>query len=48
VAEAFGIASFHADSAENCGTALDSALAQEGPALVEAIVDPYERLSPSP
>src|SRR5215510_11064037 len=47
VAEAFGIASFHADSAENCGAALDSALAQEGPALVEALVDPYEPLLPA-
>ena len=30
----------------NCGAALDAALAHDGPALVEATVDPYEPLLP--
>ena len=47
VAEAFGIAGFHTDSPESLGAVLDAALAQEGPALVEAVVDPYEPLLPA-
>jgi hypothetical protein len=47
VAEGFGIASFRTDAPENCGAALDAALSQDGPALVEAVVDPYEPLLPA-
>src|SRR5215510_3845678 len=47
VVEAFGIAGFRADDAENRGAALDPALAQEGPAFDEADVDAYEPLLPA-
>jgi thiamine pyrophosphate-dependent acetolactate synthase large subunit-like protein len=47
VAEAFGIAGFRTGSPETCGAALDSALAHDGPALVEATVDPHEPLLPA-
>jgi hypothetical protein len=46
-AEAFGITGFRTDSPETCGAALDAALAHDGPALVEATVDPYEPLLPA-
>ena len=46
-AEAFGIAGFRTDSPDTCGAALDAALALDGPALVEATVDPYEPLLPA-
>ncbi len=45
-AQAFGIAGMRCDSPANCGAALDAALAHDGPALVEATVDPYEPLLP--
>jgi len=47
VAEAFGIAGFRTESPETCGATLDSALAHDGPALVEATVDPHEPLLPA-
>ena len=47
VAEGFGIASFRTDAPDNCAAALDAALSQDGPALVEATVDPYEPLLPA-
>jgi pyruvate dehydrogenase (quinone) len=46
-AEAFGIKGIRCDSPANCGAALDAALAHDGPALVEATVDPYEPLLPA-
>jgi thiamine pyrophosphate-dependent acetolactate synthase large subunit-like protein len=46
-AEAFGITGWRTDSPDSCGTSLDAAFAHEGPALVEATVDPYEPLLPA-
>jgi thiamine pyrophosphate-dependent acetolactate synthase large subunit-like protein len=47
VAEGFGIAAFRTDSPQSVGAALDAALAHDGPALVEATVDPFEPLLPA-
>jgi len=41
-AEACGGAGFHIEEASECGRVLDKALATAGPAIVEAVVDPYE------
>jgi pyruvate dehydrogenase (quinone) len=46
-AEAFGIRAFRTASPDDCAAALDAALAEPGPALVEASVDPYEPLLPA-
>jgi thiamine pyrophosphate-dependent acetolactate synthase large subunit-like protein len=46
-ARAFGIAGFSAATPEDCGPALDAAFAHDGPALVEATVDPTEPLLPA-
>jgi thiamine pyrophosphate-dependent acetolactate synthase large subunit-like protein len=46
-AQAFGIKSFRTDSPDSCGDRLDEALAYDGPALVEATVDPHEPLLPA-
>ncbi|HEV8444846.1 MAG TPA: thiamine pyrophosphate-dependent enzyme [Steroidobacteraceae bacterium] len=46
-AEAFGIRGFRTDTPDGCGAALEAALAHDGPALVEATVDPYEPLLPA-
>jgi len=46
-AQAFGIAGFRTASPDDCGEVLDEALTWEGPALVEATVDPYEPLLPA-
>ncbi len=46
VSEAFGIKGLRIDRAEDCGAVLDSALAEPGPVLVEAIIDPNEPLLP--
>jgi len=46
-AEAFGIRAFRTDTPDSCGAVLDAALALDGPALVEATVDPYEPLLPA-
>ncbi len=45
-AQAFGIQAMRCDSPSNCAAALDAALAHDGPALVEATVDPHEPLLP--
>jgi pyruvate dehydrogenase (quinone) len=45
-AQAFGIWSYRAYTPEDIGPALDAAFAHEGPALVEATVDPHEPLLP--
>lgn len=42
VARAFGMAGFTIDRPQNCGGILAQALAVEGPALVQAVVDPLE------
>jgi pyruvate dehydrogenase (quinone) len=46
-ARAFGVAAFNASTPEDCGAALDAAFAHDGPALVEATVDPAEPLLPA-
>jgi pyruvate dehydrogenase (quinone) len=46
VAEAMGIAGYRITDPEQCGTVLDRALRQAGPALIEATVDPDEPLLP--
>jgi thiamine pyrophosphate-dependent acetolactate synthase large subunit-like protein len=46
VAEGFGIRGFHIDKAARCGEIVEAALAHEGPALIEAPVDPNEPLLP--
>ena len=46
-ARAFGIAGFSTGTPDTCGAALDAALAHDGPALVEATVDPAEPLLPA-
>ncbi len=45
-AEAFGIRGFRIDRPDQCGAILDVALAENGPALVEAVIDPNEPLLP--
>jgi pyruvate dehydrogenase (quinone) len=46
-ARAFGIAGFRTDSPDDVAAALDAAIACDGPALVEATVDPHEPLLPA-
>jgi pyruvate dehydrogenase (quinone) len=46
-AQAFGIPGFRTHSPDDVAAALDSALACDGPALVEATVDPHEPLLPA-
>jgi pyruvate dehydrogenase (quinone) len=46
-AQAFGIPGFRAGSPDDVAAALDAALAHDGPALVEATVDPHEPLLPA-
>jgi hypothetical protein len=41
-ARACGGAGFTIEEPEDCGTILDQALATPGPALIEALVDPFE------
>jgi pyruvate dehydrogenase (quinone) len=47
VAAGFGITGLRADAPDNVGAALDQAFAIDGPALVEATVDPHEPLLPA-
>jgi thiamine pyrophosphate-dependent acetolactate synthase large subunit-like protein len=47
VAEGFGIGGFRTDSPHTVGGALDAAFSHDGPALLEASVDPYEPLLPA-
>jgi pyruvate dehydrogenase (quinone)/pyruvate oxidase len=42
VAEACGGAGFRIEDPRECGTILDRALAHQGPAIIEAVVDPLE------
>jgi pyruvate dehydrogenase (quinone) len=46
VARGFGIAGYTVDDPAQCGAVLREALAQPGPALVEAVVDPHEPPAP--
>jgi thiamine pyrophosphate-dependent acetolactate synthase large subunit-like protein len=46
VAEGFGIRGFRVEDPQQSGPVLDQALAEPGPALVEAIVDPNDPLLP--
>jgi pyruvate dehydrogenase (quinone) len=47
VARGFGIAAFTINSASEAGQVIDSALAVQGPALVEAVVDENEPPMPA-
>ena len=42
VARACGVAGFTIEDPEECGRVLDEALAHPGPAVVQAVVDPFE------
>jgi pyruvate dehydrogenase (quinone)/pyruvate oxidase len=42
VARSCGVAGYTIDDPRTCGEILDQALAQPGPVLIEAVVDPYE------
>ncbi|NUZ06620.1 thiamine pyrophosphate-dependent enzyme [Piscinibacter koreensis] len=46
VAEGFGIRAWRVERPEDCGPVLDAALAHDGPALIEAVIDPDEPLLP--
>ncbi len=46
-ARACGGAGFAIEDPEDCGTILDQALATPGPALIEAVVDPFEPPMPA-
>ncbi|MCU0757862.1 MAG: thiamine pyrophosphate-binding protein [Steroidobacteraceae bacterium] len=45
-AEAFGIRGLRVERGEDCAAVLDAALAEAGPVLIEAVVDPSEPLLP--
>jgi pyruvate dehydrogenase (quinone)/pyruvate oxidase len=42
VAEACGVAGFHVEDPALCGDVIEQALRHPGPALVDAVVDPFE------
>jgi pyruvate dehydrogenase (quinone) len=46
VAEGFGVRGFRLEKPEDCAAMLEAALAHDGPALVDAIVDPNEPMLP--
>jgi pyruvate dehydrogenase (quinone) len=46
VAEGFGVRGFRVDHPDQCGQVLDEALAHDGPALVDAVVDANEPMLP--
>jgi thiamine pyrophosphate-dependent acetolactate synthase large subunit-like protein len=46
VAQGFGVRAFRVDDPLRCGGTLDAALAHDGPALVDAVVDPDEPMLP--
>ena len=46
IAEGFGIRGFHVEDPADCGAVLDAALAHDGPALVEAVIDANEPFLP--
>jgi len=45
-AESMGIRGFRIESAQQCGAVIDAAFAHDGPALIEAPIDPNEPLLP--
>ncbi len=42
LARAFGVAAYSIDDPRTCGDMLDRALAEPGPCIIEAVVDPHE------
>jgi len=46
VARGFGVTAFRLEDPDACGDILDRALAHDGPALVDAVVDPNEPMLP--
>jgi pyruvate dehydrogenase (quinone) len=46
VAEAFGLRAFHVEHPDDLRRTFEAALAHDGPALIEAVVDPNEPLMP--
>jgi pyruvate dehydrogenase (quinone) len=46
VARGFGLASFRIEDPKDCASTLKAALAVKGPALIEAVVDPFEPPTP--
>jgi thiamine pyrophosphate-dependent acetolactate synthase large subunit-like protein len=46
VAEGFGVRGFRLEDPDMCGAVLDEALAHDGPALIDAIVDTHEPMLP--
>src|SRR5690606_16344989 len=46
-AQAFGVRGYRVEDPSDCGQILNEALRMPGPALVEAIVDPYEPPMPA-
>lgn len=47
VARAFGVQGFHVEDPRECGDAVDQLLRAPGPALLEAVVDPFEPPMPA-
>ena len=45
-AEAMGLAAWRVERPEDCGAAMDAWLAHDGPALLDAVVDPHEPMLP--
>jgi len=46
VAQGFGVRAFRVEDPEHCARAIDEALAHDGPALVDAVVDTNEPMLP--
>jgi pyruvate dehydrogenase (quinone) len=46
VAEGFGVRGFRIEEPESCGAVLDDALAHDGPALIDAVIDANEPMLP--
>lgn len=47
VAEGYGVKGYHVERPQDVGAVLDAALAHDGPALVECLVDPFEPPHPA-
>jgi pyruvate dehydrogenase (quinone) len=46
VADAMGISGYRVVHSQDCGAVLDKALAEAGPVLIEAVIDPHDPLLP--
>jgi thiamine pyrophosphate-dependent acetolactate synthase large subunit-like protein len=46
VAEGFGVRGFRLEDPEQCASTIDAALAHDGPALIDAVIDPNEPMLP--